>query len=146
MGCTESKEGAVHYGTFEQHLTRVSALLDGVQRQKETVSSVIADVFDEAVKMLVTRKEELLAEVDSLAWRQMEPLELKKSKLALIADQHAFAVELSKRLVNVDSNPCDVLHLSRILKERLKKMKVEVDEARVLLLTVLILTWRKRMY
>ena len=92
----------------------------------------ITDAFDQAVKMLVTQKEELLAEVDSLAWRQMEPLELKKSKLALIADQHAFAVELSKRLVSGDSNPCDVLRLSRILEERLGKMKVEVEEAYVL--------------
>ena len=140
MGCTESEEGAVKDGAFEQPLIRVSAKLDGVQRQKETVSSVIADVFDEAVKMLVTRKEELLAEVDSLAWRQIEPLELKKSKLALIADQHAFAVELSKRLVSGDSNPCDVLRLSRILKERLKKMKIELDEACVLPITVEIKT------
>ena len=135
MGFTDSEEGAVKDGAFEQPLTRVSAKLDGVQRQKETVSSVIADVFDEAVKMLVTRKEELLAEVDSLAWRRMEPLELKKSKLALIADQHAFAVELSKRLVSGDSNPCDVLRLSRILKERLKKMKIEIGEACVLPIT-----------
>ena len=135
MGFTESEEGAVKDGAFEQPLTRVSAKLDGVQRQKEIVSSVIADVFDEAVKMLVTRKEELLAEVDALAWRQMEPLELKKSKLALIADQHAFAVELSKRLVSGDSNPCNVLRLSRVLKERLKKMKIEIDEACVLPVT-----------
>ena len=135
MGCTESEEGAVKDGAFEQPLIRVSAKLDGVQRQKEIVSSVIADVFDEAAKMLVTRKEELLAEVDSLAWRQMEPLESKKSKLASIADQHAFAVELSKRLVSGDSNPCDVLRLSRILKERLKKMKMEKDEACVLPVT-----------
>ena len=135
MGCTESEEGAVKDGAFEQHLTRVRAKLDGVQRQKETVSSVIADVFDEAVKMLVTRKEELLAEVDSLAWRQMKPLELKKSKLASIADQHAFAVELSKRLVSGDSKPCEVLRLSRILKERLKKMKIEIDDACVLPIT-----------
>ena len=34
--------------------------MNGVQRQKETASSVIADAFDEAVKMLVTQKEELL--------------------------------------------------------------------------------------
>ena len=135
MGFTESEEGAVKDGAFEQHLTRVSAKLDGVQRQKDTASRVITDTFDEAVKMLVTRKEELLAEVDSLAWRQMEPLELKKSKLALIADQHAFAVELSKRLLSGDSNPCDVLRLSRILKERLKKMKIEIDEACVLPVT-----------
>ena len=135
MGFTESEEGAVKDGAFEQPLVRVSAKLDGVQRQKEIVSSVIADVFDEAVKMLVTRKEELLTEVNSLAWRQMEPLELKKSKMALIADQHAFAVELSKRLVSGDSNPCDVLRLSRILKERLKKMKIEIDEACVLPVT-----------
>ena len=74
MGFTECEEGAVKEGAFEQHLTRVSAKLDGVQRQKEKVSSVITDVFDEAVKMLVTRKEELLAEVDSMAWCQMEPL------------------------------------------------------------------------
>ena len=135
MGCTESEEGAVKGGAFEQPLSRVSAKLDGVQRQKEAASRVITDTFDEAVKMLVTRKEELLAEVDSLAWRQMEPLEMKKSKLASIADQHAFAVELSKRLVNVDSNPCDVLRLSRIVKERLKKMKIEKDEACVLPVT-----------
>ena len=141
MGCTESEEGAVKDGAFEQPLTRVSAKLDGVQRQKETVSSVIADVFDEAVKMLVTRKEELLAEVDSLAWRQMEPLELKKSKLASIADQHAFAVELSKRLVSGDSNPCNVLRLSRILIERLKKMKIEIGEACVLPVTSEIKTY-----
>ena len=62
----------------------------------------------------------------------MEPLELKKSKLASIADQHAFAVQLSKRLISGDSNPCIVLCLSRILKERLGKMKVEVEEAYVL--------------
>ena len=60
---------------------------------------------------------------------------MKKSKLALIADQHAFAVELSKRLVSGDSNPCEVLRLSRILKERLKKMKIEIDEACVLAVT-----------
>ena len=120
IGCTKSEEGVVKDGTLEQHLTRVSTTLD---------------VFDEAVKMLVTRKEELLAEVDSLAWHQMEPLELKKSKLALIADQHAFAVELSKCLVCGDSNPCNVLRLSRILKERLKKMKIEIDEACVLPVT-----------
>ena len=62
----------------------------------------------------------------------MEPLELKKSKLASIANQHAFAVQLSKRLASGDFNPCNVLRLSRILKERLGKMKVEVEEANVL--------------
>ena len=135
MGCTESDEGTMKDGAFEQHVTRASALLNGVQRQKDAASRVITDTFDEAVKMLVTRKEELLAEVDSMAWRQMEPLELKKSKLASIADQHAFAVELSKCLVSGDSNPCDVLRLSRILKERLKKMKIEIGEACVLPVT-----------
>ena len=33
--------------------------MNDVQRQKEAASSVITDAFDEAVKMLVTRKEEL---------------------------------------------------------------------------------------
>ena len=41
------------------HVTHVSDRINGVQRQKEAASSVITDAFDEAVKTLVTRKEEL---------------------------------------------------------------------------------------
>ena len=40
-------------------MTHVSARMNGVQCQREAAASVINDAFDEAVKMLVTRKEEL---------------------------------------------------------------------------------------
>ena len=131
LGFLQPEEEAVEAAESEQLVTRMSEKMDDVQRQKKAASNIITNTFDKAAKMLLAQKEKLLAEVDSLAWRQLKPLELKKSKLASITDQHTMALELSKRLAKSDSNPHDVLRLSHVLKNRQEKMKGEMKVARV---------------
>ena len=87
---------------------------DDIRRQSEAVSRDISAAFEEKISLLKRRESQLLAEVDKLCWKKLEPLE---SECAATNE----CLEMSLGLTNIAEDcagDSDVLKLSPWLKEK----------------------------
>lgn len=100
----------------------LSRRIDKVKEDTLEASAVINRKFEEIHKLVEARKDLLLADVEQRNWSLLEPLQLKAQQLRVWQETHATAKSLAAHLLSPDSNYVDVLHLSPIVVETLKRL------------------------
>ena len=108
-------------------LTALSSEMDKIRQEAETASSVITDTFDRVDSIIQEKRQQLLRQVDTIHWQQLEARECKQQRLYRIAECYGTVTQLVNCMTDGDMDDADVIRFSDPVLSNLTKMYSELD-------------------
>ena len=120
--CSVTEEGC--HSKLAETLESLKQLKDTIRSQSKEVSRDISAAIQEKIDILKRRETQLLADVDRLCWKKLEPLEADCSKLADCLEVLPHLANLS----DMSAGDCDVLRLGPWLKQSAASVCLEAEK------------------
>ena len=108
-------------------LTAVSSEMDKIRQEAETASSVITDTFDRVDSIIQEKRLQLLRQVDTICWQQLEARQSKRQRLHGIEECYGTVTQLVNCMAGGDMDDADVIRFSDPILSHLTKMYSEID-------------------
>ena len=108
-------------------LTALGSEMDKIRQEAEAASSVITDTFDRVDSIIQEKRQQLLRQVDTIHWQQLEARESKQQRLYGIEECYGTVTQLVKCMSGGDMDDADVIRFSDPVLSNLTKMYSELD-------------------
>ena len=103
-------------------LTTASAEMDEIRQEAETASHIVTDSFDRIDAIIQQKRQELLDEIDSFHWQQLEAQESHQQRLYSMDENYATLIELVEIMTSGGMEDADVIRLAHVVIANLSNM------------------------
>ena len=119
--------GSMETPTIQVMLASVSDDMDEIRQEAEAASRVVTDMFDQVEAIIQQKRQELLRQIDTIQWQQLEARERKQQRLYGIEENYSTLTQLVKCMTGGEMDDEDVIRISGLVISNLAKMRSDLD-------------------
>ena len=112
---------------IQDMLTDVSGEMDEMRQEAEAASGVLTGTFDQVDAIIQKKRQQLLRQIYTIHWKQLEARESKQQRLYGIEECYGTVTQLVKCMTGGDMDDEDVIHFSAVALSILTKMYSDLD-------------------
>ena len=114
-------------------LNAVSGEMEEIRKEAEAASRVITEMFGHVDAIVQKKRQQLLHQINTIHWRQLEVRESKQQRLYGIEECYGTVTQLVKCMTGGDMDDEDVIRFSGSVLSNLTKMSSDIDSEKTLL-------------
>ena len=119
--------GSMETPTIQVMLASVSDDMDEIRQEAEAASRVVTDMFDQVEAIIQQKRQELLRQIDTIQWQQLEARESKQQRLYGIEENYSTLTQLVKCMTGGEMDDEDMIRISGLVISNLAKMRSDLD-------------------
>ena len=127
---TSQSVGSMETPTIQVMLASVSDDMDEIRQEAEAASRVVTDMFDQVEAIIQRKRQELLRQIDTIQWQQLEARESKQQRLYGIEENYSSLTQLVKCMTGGEMDDEDMIRISGLVISNLTKMRSDLDSER----------------
>ena len=112
---------------IQDMLNAVSGEMDEIRKEAEAASRVVTETFGQVDAIIQKKREQLLHQINTIHWQQLEVRESKQQRLYGIEECYGTVTQLVKCMTGGDMDDEDVIRFSGSVLSNLTKMSSDID-------------------
>ena len=124
---TVQSAGSMDTPPIQAMLIAVSNDMDEIRQEAETASRIVTETFDRVDSINQQKRQQLLHQIDSIRWQQLEVRESHQQRLYNMDENYATLIELVEIMTSGGMEDVDVVRLAGVVNANLSKMSLDVE-------------------